>query len=347
MYLSFHQNLLAAFQKMFSLLHLLILPFLCLVNALTNTTNPPIRHVYTFGPNTFIEQIAVRSNSHILLTSESVPTLFTLNPLLISPNASVLYTFPNATGLSGITEISPDVFALVSGVWDLVNTRATSLNIWTIDLCPRSPVIKHVTAIVNSTIFNGIAAIPGTDLVLAADSALGAVWRVNIRTGAYGIAFSDSLLAPLGTDPGTNLGINGIRVSANGKWVYFANSAQGFFGRVPISRCGEKVGNVEVIASVGIPTGVAGVHFDDFALDGEDKAWIATHPSDVIEVQVGKGIVADIQNSTLLLNPTSAAFGRGAERERRTLYVTNGGTFVGDTVKLVEEGVVAIDLWKV
>jgi hypothetical protein len=29
------------------------------------------------------------------------------------------------------------------------------------------------------------------------------------------------------------------------------------------------------------------------------------------------------------------------------LYVTNGGTFVGDTFELVEEGVVAIDLWKV
>jgi hypothetical protein len=52
----------------------------------------------------------------------------------------------------------------------------------------------------------------------------------------------------------------------------------------------------------------AGVHFDDFALDGEDKAWIATHPSDVIEVQAGKGVVTDIRNSTLLLNPTSAAF---------------------------------------
>ncbi|KAE9365000.1 hypothetical protein N431DRAFT_314683, partial [Stipitochalara longipes BDJ] len=285
----------------------------------------PIRQIYTFGPNTFIEQIAVRSNSHILLTSESVPTLFTLNPLVTTPNASVLYTFPNATGLSGITETSPDVFTLVSGVWDLVNTRATNLNIWTIDLCSHTPVVKHITSIVNSTIFNGIAAIPGTDLVLAADSALGAVWRVNIRTHQYGIAFSDPLLAPLGTDPGTNLGINGIRVSADGKWVYFANSAKGIFGRVPISHGGEKIGAVEVIASVGILTGVAGVHFDDFALGEEGKAWIATHPSDVIEVQVGKGVVADIQNTTLLLNPTSSAFGRGEARERRTLYVTNGG----------------------
>jgi hypothetical protein len=104
-----------------------------------------------------------------------------------------------------------------------VNTRATFLNIWTIDLCSPSPVVKNVTAITNSTIFNGLTAIPSTNLVLGADSALGAVWKVNIRTGEYGIAFSDLLLAPLGTDPGTNLGINGMRVSANGKWVYRIN----------------------------------------------------------------------------------------------------------------------------
>jgi hypothetical protein len=89
------------------------------------------------------------------------------------------------------------------------------------------------------------------------------------------------------------------------------------------------------------------VHFDDFALDGEGKAWIATHTSDVIETEVGKGVVADIQNATLLLNPTSAAFGPGGERERRTLYVTNGGIFVGDTFELVEEGEVAVYLWRV
>jgi hypothetical protein len=235
----------------------------------------------------------------------------------------------------------------VSGVWDLVNTCTTFLNIWTIDLCPSSPVVKHITAITNSTIFNGLAAIPSTVLVLGADSALGAVWRVNIRTGEYGIAFSDPLLAPLGTDPGTNLGINGMRVSADGKWVYFTNSAQGIFGRVPISRYGEKIGDLEVIASVGVPTGVAGVHFDDFALDGKGKAWIATHPSDEIEAEVGKGVVKDIQNVTLLLNPTSAAFWTGRREGKEDVVCDDGGTFAGDTFELVDEGVVAVDLWRV
>jgi hypothetical protein len=135
-----------------------------------------------------------------------------------------------------------------------------------------------------------------------------------------------------------------MSISRDGKWLYFTNSAQGNFGRVAISEHGEKVGGVEVLASVGVPTRAASVHFDNFALGWEGKTRIATHPSDVIKVKVQQGVVADIKNATLLLNPTSAAFGCSSERDRRTIYVTNRGTFVGNTFELVEEGVAAIDL---
>ena len=53
----------------------------------------------------------------------------------------------------------------------------------------------------------------------------------------------------------------------------------------------------------------------------------------------GQGVVKD---GVKLLNPTSAGFGGGGWRERRTLYVTNGGEFVG--MDLINEGVVALDL---
>jgi hypothetical protein len=220
------------------------------LGSLASCQAPSIRQKWTFPPNTFIENIAVRSNSHLLLTSESVPTLFTLDPHRPADNFSnpslppILHTFPNATGLSGITELPspPDVFAVVSGTWDLVNTRAAlgSLNIWTIDLRTPIPVVKHIANIANSTIFNGLASLPGSNppLILAADSAIGAIWRVNILTGACSITFSSPFLAPLGTSPGTNLGVNGIRTSSNGKYLYFTNSAQGIFGRVRINSCG-------------------------------------------------------------------------------------------------------------
>lgn len=147
-------------------------------------TPPAIRNVYTFPRNTFIENIAVRSNSKLLVTSMSVPDLFSIDPTVTTATASIVHTFGNGTGISGITEVAPDVFALVTGVWDLANTRAApgSLKIWTVDFTKSPyPLVEFVTGIANSTIFNGIVRHPtNSKILLAADSAAGAVWRVDL-----------------------------------------------------------------------------------------------------------------------------------------------------------------------
>ncbi|KAF4637640.1 hypothetical protein G7Y89_g449 [Cudoniella acicularis] len=323
---------------------------LSLASALPRTTTTPtIRQIYTFGPNTFIENIAVRSNSQLLLTSLSVPTLFTLNPLLPTPNASIIHTFPTNTSLSGITEISPDNFVVVTGIWDLATARATlgSLSIWTVDFSSspnsnsESPVVKNVANVTQSTILNGIVSIPSTPLVLAADSAIGAVWVINTLTGTSSTSFSSPLFQPGNASTlGQNLGINGLKIHSS--YLYFTNSAQGIFGRVKINRGGEKVGEIEVLANVSVAT--SGLYVDDFAIregSEEGTAWIATHPSQVVKVSLKDGTQEVIANASLLLNPTSAAFGRGSAGQEKTLYVTNGGEFSGSG--LVNEGVVAID----
>jgi hypothetical protein len=58
------------------------------------------------------------------------------------------------------------------------------------------------------------------DIVLIADSALGAIWGLNINTGGSGIAIQNSDLAPTSSFP---LGINGLHV--RGPTLYFTNSA--------------------------------------------------------------------------------------------------------------------------
>ncbi|KAB5516991.1 hypothetical protein GE09DRAFT_1231124 [Coniochaeta sp. 2T2.1] len=312
-------------------------------DVITRPTNPRIRPVFTFPKNTFIENIAVRPNSDLLLTSLSVPDLYSINPKAPAPTASVIYTFPNATGLSGIAEVSPDVYAVVTGTWDLANTRAAlgSLQVWTVDLSDSNNgkdkvVVERLANIANSTIFNGIARHPTNPaLLLAADSALGAVWRVDLRTGAYGVAFSSTLLAPTGTAPGTNLGINGLK--ARGMYLYFTNSARRFFGRVKIDSQGGAAGPVEIISS----SSKAGedVIYDDIALQDNGDAWIASHPSYAVLVKKD-GTQRVVNDTDLLLNPTAAAFGRGSREEEKTLYVTNGGEFAG--ADLVNGGVVAI-----
>ncbi|KAK3994475.1 hypothetical protein QBC44DRAFT_236251 [Cladorrhinum sp. PSN332] len=312
----------------------------------SNPSDPPsIRNIYTFPNNTFIENIAVRSNSNLLITSMSVPELFSIDPTVANPTASVIHTFTNITGIAGIAETKPDVFALVTATWDLANTRAYpgTLAVWTADLTKRSkpPVIRLLTYIPNTTIINGLTAHPfNPRLLLGADSAIGAIWRIDLVTGNHEIAFSSPLFTPTGTAPGTHLGINGLR--ASGRHLYFTNSAQGLFGRVAIDRNGNKVGDVEIISN-----STGDVIYDDIALalDGGNKkssAWIASHPDYAVQVNLATGSQRVVKDSRKLLNPTSAAFGRGSAREKKTLYVTNGGEFVG--WDLVNNGVVALDL---
>ncbi|KAK3332729.1 hypothetical protein B0T19DRAFT_353670 [Cercophora scortea] len=316
----------------------------------TASSTPPspvrsVRNVFTFPNNTFIENIAVRSNSRLLITSMSVPTLFTLNPTLTNPTSSILYTFPNASGLAGVAEVKPDVFAVVSGIWDLYTTRAQlgSLQVWTIDLTKPTPAVKLIATIANSTIFNGLARHPSNpDLLLAADSELGAVWRVNLKTGAYGIALSSPLLAPQPGNPlGTNMGINGLK--AAGAQVFFTNSGQRIFGKIPVDAQGNQAGAVVVLANSTVAG--ASVVYDDFALTGGDGAWIASHPSQAVRVATG-GAQFVVDEPSTLFNPTAAALGRGSPAQEKTVYVTNGGRFVFTDTEvgfdLVDNGVAAV-----
>jgi hypothetical protein len=244
----------------------------------------------------------------------------------------------------GIAEVAPDVYAVVGGIWDLANTRAElgSLQVWTVDLSKATKKVKFVAEIANSTIFNGLVRHPfNPRLLLAADSAIGAVWKVDLVTGSYGIAFQDPLLAPIGTVPGTNLGINGLK--AYGQYLYFTNSAQRFYGRVKVSSSGAKLSAIEKISES--EDAGADVVYDDIALNIRNgvvkSSWIASHPTYAVQVK-SDGSQVLINDTVKLLNPTAAAFGRGTFKEKKTLYVTNGGWFEG--FDLVKGGVVALDL---
>ncbi|KAK5653490.1 hypothetical protein OQA88_8976 [Cercophora sp. LCS_1] len=323
--------------------------FLGLIASAHAALGTTIRNVYTFPKNTFIENIAVRANSKLLITSMSVPDLFSIDPTVSVPTASIVHTFPNCTGISGIAEITPDLFALVTGTWDLANTRAAlgSLAIWTVDFSQSPPFPKFITTVASSTILNGIARHPTNPfLLMAADSAAGRVWRINLLTRSSSVAFSSPLLEPTGTAmEGLHLGINGLK--AEGAYLYFTNSAQKFFGKVAVDFFGNQVGSIQVISSS--TAAAADVVYDDIALDvnaitGKGYAWIASHPDYAVKVPVGlPGAQTLVQNATLLLNPTSAAFGRGSVKERKTLYVTNGGQFTPE-FELINGGVVALSL---
>ncbi|KAF2476248.1 uncharacterized protein BDR25DRAFT_199454, partial [Lindgomyces ingoldianus] len=267
---------------------------------------------------TLIENIAVRPNGHLLLTSlgNATMTMYTINPTCPQPSASILQIAPGSNGISGITEILPDIYAFLAGTWNTSIRRAElgSLSIYALNLRTETPVVKKIVTIAESVGLNGLATVPGSkNLLLASDSVLGAVWRIDISKGTYDLAIKDSLFAPTG--PAPSLGINGIRTKDN--HFYFANSAQGVFGRVAISALGKVMGPVDVLTRIDASVG----SFDDFALDSQGNAWMALHPKGLYFVDM-EGKQKKVVNETLLPDPTSARFGRRDLGLQHILYVT-------------------------
>ncbi|KAJ7262952.1 hypothetical protein C8J57DRAFT_1334320 [Mycena rebaudengoi] len=289
----------------------------------------PTQLVFQSPTGQFLENIAVRPSSKLLITSVLSPTLYTLDPAAENATLDELYTFSNANGLTGIAEYQPDVYAIVASELNLTSTMAApgSVVIWSLDLTSGgAPAPRRVARIPQSRLTNGLSTVPGhPDLVLAADSILGAAYEVNVRTGAVRVLIQDAAMvpgAPGGPPPA--LGINGLHVRAG--LLYFTNSQLGTFSRVPL-----RGGAVEVLG--------AGA-YDDFTLDSEGRAWVATGPGALtLFTRLKNGTweqeiaVGDTAGSTMLDGPTSAAFGRDGARETKILYVatTTGQIVAVDT----------------
>jgi hypothetical protein len=304
----------------------LLVSFLCTIGIIATPLKrrPAIRPLYTFPNGTFVENLHARQNGHLIITTLTSNELYTLDPTARSPTPKVIHTFPNGTALTGLTEIKRDIFAVITGIFDLSLGAAAlgSLTICTVSLRDETPGVKKITSIANSTLFNGVASIPEDPyIILAADSHLGAVWKVDLRTGAYDVAFADPLFETRPDLPlsGANLGIDGIKIWD--KYLYWANSIHNQIGRVKINEKGEKIGPLEVVATIENT-----VEIDDLDFDSYGDIWI-TSPvvGKVVWLSADGKQQRIVDDSSVVAGATSVAFGRSLT-DLNTAYVGTYGT---------------------
>ena len=298
---------------------LLLAPLSVLAHpALSPRSGPTVRSIYEFS-DFRMENLAPRSNGHLLLTASNQPFLYDIDPTASSPSPSKLPSIPGVLSVLGIAEISPDVFAVAAGNYSSSMVPTTgSFGIWQVDMTQAEPTVKLITQIPTAEGLNGMAALNGfSGTILVADTILGAVYKVDVSTGAYSIAIQNDDFAPVaGHTPA--FGINGLRMS--GGDLYFTNSAQGLFGRVPVNGEGAAEGDVQILARLETSAGT----YDDLDLDCEGNSWIATHTDMVLTVTTGGTQSNMTGGTTPFLQPTSARFGRGGEAG--VLYVADYGS---------------------
>lgn len=288
----------------------------------------PSRVLYQFPHGSWIENLAVRSDGDLLLDVMSAPNLYLLNPREENPQPQLLYTFPDALGLLGITEMQHDVYYVITGNYSLTtgSDGPGTYSLWKVELsghhAATKAVARKVTDIPEARLLNSVIPLSedgNGDIVLVSDSDLGAIWQVNVKTAQYSIYLD---VPEMKYPPGSALpiGINGFRIRND--YLYWANSEQNLFCRVKLDCNGKVSGAVEVL--------LRNITFiDDFVFDNAGNAWVALDPSWELGV-IGAGqsnatIVLGSSDELTVAGPTSVKFGRGAGLESIIFVATSGG----------------------
>jgi streptogramin lyase len=253
---------------------------------------------------TSIENVAVRSNGIILATNMNSANLYAVDPVAKTSSTALVLT--GASGLSGIGEIAPDVFAVIGGkgIYKVDFTGST----------PKSSLIKTITQANN---LNGLAVFDN-DTVLVADAGKGNVYKLSVPTGEYSVALTDPTMAPSGGIP---FGIDGIKYKDGVFW--YTNIFKNSFYKVPVDASAKATGPV-----VPLWTNLMG---DDLCFGPNGKIYVATNSSNsLVEVDPAVGKPTSVGSVT---GSTSCAFGR-TEKDKNVAYVGAAQGVFAMTVKM-------------
>lgn len=305
--------------------------------SLPNTPFPfPVGPGYVFHKPAWVENIAVRSNGPQLLTRLDTPELHIIDMAAAAQDIhpELVYRFPHALGLTGIAEIAPDVFAVIAGNYTLASGPTIgSWAIWRVNMSSWGTSSPEKTLTLGNSQVTKIADIPEaaylkgmTQLseqhVLLSDFRAGVVYRLDVNTGAYTVVIENSMTEAVPQPIFGLSGISGLRVQDG--HLYFTNTGQNIFAKMPIHADGTPAGTASIIAHTGASTD----YFDGFTFGAHGDVYIGTGSGNAVVKfpQAGGPVVrvAGRLDSTIIAQPTNCAFGRGRE-DQGVLYVVSAG----------------------
>lgn len=296
-------------------------------------------------PNPFwIENIAIRPNGNLLVTSLSSHQLFQID-LNEVDSSTLVYTFPHVSAVSGITELIEDVYIVAAGNFSNHRGIQGTWSFWKVDFTSKSgsPSIQKVLDAPHAVLPNGLTKL-ASDTAVVADSGMNSSWALNVSSLQYELAIKVPQMTP---PAGSQLdeGINGLHIHQ--QHLYWTNSEADTLYRIQVDRkSGRAVRNAKVETVVNATTFI-----DDFAFDQHGRAWVATDAGNTLIVVPNTDnenstywTVDGSATSTLMEGSTSCAFGRGRD-DRHILYVTtNGGLTAPINGTALEGGkIVAVD----
>ncbi|KZV61920.1 hypothetical protein PENSPDRAFT_592171 [Peniophora sp. CONT] len=285
-----------------------------------------VKQLFNFTTYVDIENSHLRPDGNLLLSTFANGSLYQLDPASSNPQAELVAVMPGATALTGIAAIGTDKYAVIGGVRG--SFEYDNETVYTVEFTRGSAnvTVGIAATLPDAVMLNGVDSLPSfPNVILAADSRVASIWRVDADTGAVAnILTSDAFNA---TENATvPIGINGLKIF-NGS-VYFTNTARATFGRVAITDDGypDGDGEVEIIATLNDTAS----DWDDFVIDkATGVAYIAQANSAVASIAPDgtQTIVLGGDNSNVIIGPTSVTLAL----DNTTAYVTTRGGSVNNS----------------
>ena len=287
-----------------------------------------------FPVKSFLENLAVRSDNSVLVTSMNARELFYVQPP--SGDAPVepmlLHRFDQPT--TGLVEIEPDLFLVSTS--NLYTTHESFLHLLDLrEYQPGSTVQPEMVFRFPEAArgLNGSCLLaPG--VVLIADCFAGRIWRMDVQPGGRNIQARVWLAHDsMGYFPGKlkpeQPGVNGVRYAARTHFLFYTATAKKLLMRVPVDPVTlEPAGPPELV--------VAGRMGDDFCIDEDASViYLATHRQNSIDrISLDPGDNSGFPQSVVgdpfteaLIGPCSLAWGRAPGEYGKAAYViSDGGT---------------------
>ena len=276
--------------------------------------------VYQFHSNITLENIAVRADGGLVLTATNRSGVsYTKAPKGCPPKLSDgdfgSIEIPNVSGTLGVAEVAENFFIVAAGNYSLETFTGVegSFSVWSLNFTNISnPQKELITEIPEAQALNGLTTVEGlSDVVLIADSRLGAIWRLNLTT-------KETTLMPhvyFNNTELSALGVNGIGTYEQN--LYFVNTAQKLYGRVAIDTFGFLIAEPEILGRHGNEF----FAWDDFVTDWAGNAWIATHGFSLTQIKLTAGGSRQSFTVNGMNQPTATAWGRGSRAASKILYV--------------------------
>lgn len=293
--------------------------------------------LYQFPTRTFIENIIVRPNGHLLLTTFRDGSLFGLDPGARDPEAYLIVQMPDVSALTGIVQIEPDLYAVTGGT-HVPPMRFTSMKCFTVDLRQGLERVKAemVLDVPGTQMLNGMANLPEKkNICLSLDSVEGRVFRLDVASRKADVVYQHALLKPREDGKKVPLGANGAKI--HNRYLYFTNSARELFCRLKLKDddSGEIDGEPEVLTSNS--DAPVDMSYDDFDIDAEQKvAYVGRHSDAIYKIALSDGrqeLFAGGEGQEIIESPTCCAL----SKDRKKLFVGCAGKvgeFKGQIVEI-------------